>query len=98
MAWIWTYIKNIGPEKNIIIISVTGIVLLITNPSCLRDLFLKDFTYSFMRDTQRERQREKQAPRREPGMGLDPGSPGSQLKLKADAQPLSHPGVPLRDW
>ena len=26
-------------------------------------------------------------------MGLDPGNPGSHPELKADAQPLSHPGV-----
>ena len=54
--------------------------------------------YLFMRDTERERQRprqrEKQAPCREPDAGLDPGSPGSRLGPKADAQPLSHPGVP----
>ena len=39
--------------------------------------------YLFMRDRERERQRhrqrEKQAPRREPDVGLDPGSPGSRL-------------------
>ena len=29
------------------------------------------------RERQRHRQREKQAPCREPGMGLDPGTPGS---------------------
>ena len=57
--------------------------------------FFKDLIYLFMRDTEREkqrhRQREKQAPCREPDGGLDPRShPG----LKADAQPLSHPGVP----
>ena len=48
------------------------------------------------RDTEREgqRHREKQALCREPDVGLDPGSPGSQPELKADAQPLSHPGVP----
>ena len=28
-------------------------------------------------------------------VGLDPGSPGSHLEPKADAQPLSHPGVPI---
>ena len=28
-------------------------------------------------------------------MGLDPWTPGSQPEPKADAQPLSHPGVPL---
>ena len=43
---------------------------------------------------QRHRQREKQAPWREPGAGLDPGTPGSHPEPKADAQPLSHPGVP----
>ena len=55
-----------------------------------------------MRDTQREReggqrhrQREKQAPRREPNVGLDPGTPGSHSELKADTQPLSHPGIPI---
>ena len=36
--------------------------------------FSKDFIYLFMRDTQTHRQREKQAPRREPDVGLDPGS------------------------
>ena len=53
-----------------------------------------------MRDTQRERerqrhrQRKKQAPCREPDMGLDPGSAGSCLGLKAGAKLLSHPGCP----
>ena len=27
-------------------------------------------------------------------MGLNPGTPGSRRELKADAQPLSHPGIP----
>ena len=52
-----------------------------------------------MRDTERERQihrqREKQAPCREPNMGLVPGTPGSCPELKADTQPLSHPGIPI---
>ena len=47
-----------------------------------------------MRDTGRDRQREKQAPCREPDVGLHPGTPGSHSEPKADAQPLSHPGVP----
>ena len=47
-----------------------------------------------MRDRERERQREKQAPRREPDVGLDPGTAGSRPGLKAGAQPLSHPGIP----
>ena len=46
------------------------------------------------RERQRHRQRKKQTPRREPDAGLDPGTPGSCPELKADAQPLSHPGVP----
>ena len=47
------------------------------------------------RDRQRHRQREKQAPCREPDMGLNPRTPGSHPEPKADAQPLSHSGVPL---
>ena len=45
-------------------------------------------------ERQRHRQREKQAPCREPGAGLDPGTPGSGPGLKADARPRSHPGCP----
>ena len=37
---------------------------------------------------------EKQAPCREPDAGLDPRIPGSQPEPKADAQLVSHPGVP----
>ena len=50
-----------------------------------------------MRDgeRQRHREREKQAPCREPDMGHDPRTPGSGPGSKADAQPLSHPGVPI---
>ena len=43
---------------------------------------------------ERQREREKQAPRREPNVGLDPGTPGSCPGLKAGAKPLSHPGIP----
>ena len=51
-----------------------------------------------MRDTerQRHRQREKQAPCRDPNAGLYPRTRGSQPELRADTQPLSHPGVPYR--
>ena len=68
--------------------------------------FFLRFIYLFMKDThthththtererERERQREKQAPCKEPDVGLDPGSPGSCLGLKAGAKPLSHPGIP----
>ena len=51
-----------------------------------------------MRHTEREAETqaegEKQAPCREPDARLNPRTPGSQPKPKADAQPLSHPGVP----
>ena len=41
-----------------------------------------------MRDT------ERQAPCREPDVGLIPQTLGSRPEPKADAQPLSQPGVP----
>ena len=50
-----------------------------------------------MRDTHRgaDTQAEGEAGSRgKPVVGLDPGSPGSRPKPKADAQLLSHPGVP----
>ena len=51
-----------------------------------------------MRDTHterhRHRQREKQAPCRKPDAGPDPRTPGSGPEPKAEAQVLSHPGVP----
>ena len=43
---------------------------------------------------QRHRWKEKQAPCQEPDVGLDPGVPGSRPGPKADAKPLSHPGIP----
>ena len=46
------------------------------------------------RERQRHRQREKQASCREPDMRLDPGSLESHPEPKADAQLLSHPGIP----
>ena len=62
--------------------------------------FFKDFIYLFMRHTHTQRQRhrqreEKQAPRREPDMGLDPRTLGLHPEPKTDAQPLSHPCVPI---
>ena len=63
------------------------------------ELFFSLRFYLFMRDTERERQRhrqrEKQAPCEEPDAGLDPRTPGSGPELKSNAQPLSHPGVPV---
>ena len=62
-------------------------------------IFFKGFTYLFMKGTERERQRHrqrlKQAPCGEPDAGLNPRTPGSCPELKADAQPLSHPGAPI---
>ena len=46
------------------------------------------------RGRQRHRQREKQAPCRVPDVELDPRTLRSCPELKADAQPLSHPGAP----
>ena len=66
-------------------------------PILLFLLFFKDFMYLFMRDTEREADTQAEG---EAGSlqgarwGLDPGTPGSHPEPKADAQPLSHPGVP----
>ena len=71
---------------------------LIQNPNIHTLFFLS--VYLFMRNREREserqryRQREKQVPCRKPNMGLDLGTPGSRPEPKADAQPLSHPGIP----
>lgn len=53
-----------------------------------------------MRDIERKAEtqtEEKQAPYREPDAELDPRTPGSRPEPKADAQSLSHPGIP-RDY
>ena len=57
--------------------------------------YIKILFYSWktQRERQRHREREKQAPCREPNVGLNPRIPGSHPELKADTQPLSHPGV-----
>ena len=53
------------------------------------------FTYSWktQRERQRPRQREKQAPYGERDVGIDPRTPESCPKQKADTQPLSHSGA-----
>ena len=59
--------------------------------------FFKDFIYVFMRDMQREAETQTEGETGslwKPDMGLDPGALGSQPELKADAQPLNHPGAP----
>ena len=56
-------------------------------------------SYLFIHERHRERQRcrqtEKQAPCREADAGLDPRTLGSCPEPKAEAQPLSYPGVPV---
>ena len=52
---------------------------------CIRD--------SRERERQRYKQREKEDPHGEPDAEPDPRTPGSRPEPKADAQPLSHPGV-----
>ena len=49
-----------------------------------------------MRDTEREAetQAEGEAGSGEPDVGLDPETPGSRPGPKADAQTLSHSGIP----
>ena len=59
---------------------------------------MRDTERQRQRQRQRHRQREKQVPRREPNVGLDPGTPGSCPEPKADAQPLSYPGTPDAEW
>ena len=66
-----------------------------------RKIFFKVlFLYSLEtnRERQRHRQREKQASCREPDGGLDLRTQGSWLELKANAQPLSHPGAPRKNY
>ena len=58
-------------------------------------IFIKKILFIYSWETHRDtyRQREKQAPCTEPSVGLDPRTPGSLPEPKADAQPLSHPGI-----
>ena len=64
--------------------------------SFIKFFFVKDFIYLFTRD--RERQREKQAPYGEHDVGLDPRTLGSRPEPKADSQPMSHSGVPIKSF
>ena len=70
--------------------------LCLSYTSLFESRHLKFFIYLFMRDTKggRERGRDRRI-RLHAGspIGLDPGTLGSHSEPKADAQPLSHPGV-----
>ena len=57
--------------------------------------FLRFYLFIHERHRERHRQREKQAPCRKPIVGLDSRTLGSLPEQKADAQPLSHPGIPV---
>ena len=60
--------------------------------------FLKKVLFIHERHTQREAETQAEgeaAPCGEPDAGLDPRILGSQPELKADTQPLSHPGAPF---
>ena len=67
------------------------------NASFIPPLFPFIYLFTHERHTERERQRQRQReklPHGEPDVRLDPRTPGSHAEPKADAQPLSHPGVP----
>ena len=64
--------------------------------SDMKMCFLKDFIYLCMRDTEREAETQAEGEAgslRGANAGLNPRIPGSQHELKADTQPLSHPGT-----
>ena len=65
-------------------------VMATTVPSC-KISFLKKILFIHLR------QREKQTFRGDPDAGLNPSAPGSRTEPKADAQPQSHPDVPILD-
>ena len=72
---------------------------------CVHSFFFLRFYlfYLFIHERHREREAETQAEEaereagstQEPDVGLNPETPGSRPGLKGDAQPLSHPGVPI---
>ena len=57
-------------------------------------LFIHERERDIYGERQRHRQREKQAPCEEPNAGLI-RTLGSSPEPKAEAQPLSHPGIPM---
>ena len=67
-----------------------------TFQTLLKGIFFFLRFYLFMRDTQAETRAEggEAGSLRGPDVGLDPRTPGSRPEPKADAPPLSHPGIP----
>ena len=52
-------------------------------------------THTYIHTHEAETQAEEEAgSMQKPDVGLDLGSPGSRPRWKADAKPLSHPGIP----
>ena len=90
--WLRTWSWRPGTES---CVGLPAWSLLLPLPVSLPLSLCLSFIYSWEthRKRQTHRQREKQAPRREPDVGLDPRTWWSWPELKADAQPLSHPGV-----
>ena len=68
------------------------------SPCRLSKLFFKKYSiYLFMRDTEREAETQVEGEAgslRGARCRLNPKSLGSHSELEADAQPLSHPGIP----
>ena len=60
-------------------------------------VIFKKNIYLFIHERETERQREKQAPPQEAQCRTGSWIPGSHPEPKTDAQPVSHPGVPLSD-
>ena len=97
MVHVWIPIQN-KPNYRKIIFDMKG------KSKCglVLDNIFKNILFIYSWETQRERQRagggrhrqrEKQALCGEPNAGLDPRAPGSHPEPKADAQPLSNPGI-----
>ena len=66
------------------------------DPQTLFLFIFKDFIYLFMSDTQRDRDIGRGRSKLLSGSLMQDSiiEPGSHPELKADTQPLSHPGVP----
>ena len=90
--------KNMVPEREVICTTFNtlqfkrSVTVIFTWP--LRRVFVFIHEGHRERERQRHKQREKQAPYKDPDVGLDPRTPGSCPETKADAQLLSHLGVP----
>ena len=62
-----------------------------------KSFFNRFYLFIHERHTEKEAQRDRQREKQGPTAGLDPRTQGSYSEPKAAAQPLSHPGVPLKN-